>query len=261
MSDTLKIVSYNLNGIRAALKKDWLGWVAANDFDIIGIQETKAQEEQVDLSGLKDLGFEHLHWHSAEKKGYSGVTIFSKVKPDNVVIGMGVERFDKEGRVIRADFGDITLLNCYFPSGTSGDIRQEVKYDFLATFYDWITELRKERPNLIIQGDYNIAHTEMDIHNPKSNKKTSGFLPEERAWMTKWFSEGDFVDAFRLKNPDLQKYSWWSYRARARANNKGWRIDYQAVAKQLEDRIVRADLLNDAVHSDHCPCWLELKMS
>ena len=259
MSDTLKIVSYNVNGIRAALKKDWLGWVAANDFDIIGIQETKAQEEQVDLSGLKELGFEHLHWHSAEKKGYSGVTIFSKVKPDRVEIGMGEERFDKEGRVIRADFGDLTLLNCYFPSGTSGDIRQEVKYDFLATFYDWIKKLRQERPNLIIQGDYNIAHTEMDIHNPKSNKKTSGFLPEERAWMTKWFSEGGFVDAFRLKNPELEKYSWWSYRARARANNKGWRIDYQAVAKQLEDRIVGADLLNDAVHSDHCPCWLELK--
>jgi len=259
MSDTLKIVSYNVNGIRAALKKDWLGWVAANDFDIIGIQETKAQEEQVDLSGLKELGFEHLHWHSAEKKGYSGVTIFSKVKPDRVEIGMGEERFDKEGRVIRADFGDLTLLKCYFPSGPSGDIRQEVKYDFLATFYDWIKKLRQERPNLIMQGDYNIGHTEMDIHNPKSNKKTSGFLPEERAWMTKWFSEGGFVDAFRLKNPELEKYSWWSYRARARANNKGWRIDYQAVAKQLEDRIVGADLLNDAVHSDHCPCWLELK--
>lgn len=260
MKDTLKIVSYNVNGIRAAIKKDWIGWVAANDFDVIGIQETKAQEEQVNLDELKALGFEHLHWHSAQKKGYSGVTIFSKVKPDNVEIGMGVERFDNEGRVIRADFGDLTLLNCYFPSGTSGDVRQAVKYDFLDTFYDWIVELKKERPNLIIQGDYNIAHTEMDIHNPKSNKKTSGFLPEERAWMTKWFDEGGFVDSFRLKNEELEKYSWWSYRARARANNKGWRIDYQAVTKNLEERIVHADLLNDAVHSDHCPCLLELKV-
>ena len=260
MKDTLKIVSYNLNGIRAAIKKDWIGWVAANDFDVIGIQETKAQEEQVNLDELKALGFEHLHWHSAQKKGYSGVTIFSKVKPDNVEIGMGVERFDNEGRVIRADFGDLTLLNCYFPSGTSGDVRQAVKYDFLDTFYDWIVELKKERPNLIIQGDYNIAHTEMDIHNPKSNKNTSGFLPEERAWMTKWFDEGGFVDSFRLKNEELEKYSWWSYRARARANNKGWRIDYQSVTKNLEERIVHADLLNDAVHSDHCPCLLELKV-
>lgn len=260
MKDTLRIVSYNLNGIRAAIKKDWIDWVAANDFDIIGIQETKAQEEQVDLAALKALGFEHLHWHSAEKKGYSGVTIFSKQAPDNVVIGMGVERFDREGRVIRADFGDLTLLNCYFPSGTSGDIRQDVKYDFLDTFYDWIQELRKERPNLIVQGDYNIAHTEMDIHNPKSNKNTSGFLPEERAWMTKWLSEAGFVDSFRYKNPDLEKYSWWSYRAKARANNKGWRIDYQSVVEALKDRIVAADLLNDAVHSDHCPCLLEIKI-
>ena len=150
------------------------------------------------VEALKALGFEHLYWHSAEKKGYSGVTIFSKVKPDKVVLGMGEERFDKEGRVIRADFGDLTILNCYFPSGTSGDIRQEVKYDFLDTFYDWVQELKKERPNLIIQGDYNIAHTEMDIHNPKTNKKSSGFLPEERAWMDKWFAN-NMLDSFKSK--------------------------------------------------------------
>jgi exodeoxyribonuclease-3 len=260
MKDTLRIVSYNLNGIRAAIKKDWINWVGENNFDIIGIQETKAQKEQVDLEALKSLGFEHLYWHSAEKKGYSGVTIFSKIKPDNVVIGMGVERFDREGRIIRADFGDLTLLNCYFPSGTSGDIRQEVKYDFLETFYDWVQELKKERPNLIIQGDYNIAHTEIDIHNPKTNKKSSGFLPEERAWMDKWFSEGGFVDSYRTQHSDLQKYSWWSYRAGSRGKDKGWRIDYQAVTNNLEGRIVATDLLNDAVHSDHCPCLLEIKV-
>ncbi|MDC0231465.1 exodeoxyribonuclease III [Aureispira] len=260
MKKTLNILSYNVNGIRAAIKKDWIGWVGSNNFDIIGIQETKAQEEQVPLDALKDLGYKYLYWHSAEKKGYSGVTIFSKIKPDKVVYGMGVDRFDMEGRVIRADFGDLTLLNCYFPSGTSGDIRQSVKYDFLNTFYDWISELKKERPKLIIQGDYNVAHTEMDIHNPKSNKKTSGFLPEERAWMTKWFNEGDFIDTFRVQNPELEKYSWWSYRAGARKNNKGWRIDYQAVSKNLKDNVLHSDLLNDAVHSDHCPCLLTIKV-
>lgn len=255
----LKIVSYNVNGIRAALKKDFVGWLAANDFDIIGLQETKAQEEQVDTADLQALGYEHLYWHSAEKKGYSGVSIFSKRPADLVVEGMGIERFDREGRIIRADFGDLTLLNCYFPSGTSGEERQAVKYDFLDAFYDWVQELRQERPNLLIQGDYNIAHTEMDIHNPKSNKKTSGFLPEERAWMTKWLEEGDFVDSFRQQNPELEKYSWWSYRAGARAKNKGWRIDYQSVSSNLAEHVLEADLLNDAVHSDHCPCVITLK--
>lgn len=260
MKKTLNIISYNVNGIRAALKKDWAGWIAANDFDIIGVQETKAQEEQVDVSELKALGYEYNYWHSAQKKGYSGVAIFSRIKPDKVVLGMGVERFDFEGRVIRVDFGDLTLLNCYFPSGTSGEIRQAVKYDFLHTFYDYIIELKKERPNLIIQGDYNIAHTEMDIHNPKRQQKTSGFLPEERAWLTKWFDVAGFVDSFRACEPALQKYSWWSYRAKARANNKGWRIDYQAVSDTLKDKIVTADMLNDAVHSDHCPCLLKMEI-
>ncbi len=258
MKNTLKIISYNLNGIRAAIKKDWIGWVADNDFDVIGIQETKAQEEQVPLDALKELGFKYLYWHSAEKKGYSGVTIFSKIKPDKVVYGMGIDRFDLEGRVIRADFGDLTLLNCYFPSGTSGDVRQEVKYDFLDSFNNWIAELKKERPKLIIQGDYNIAHSEMDIHNPKGNKKSSGFLPEEREWMTQWFNNG-FVDTYRFQHPDNQKYSWWSYRSGARAKNKGWRIDYQSVSENLRDRIVDTEILNDAVHSDHCPCYLEIK--
>lgn len=260
MKDKLNIISYNVNGIRAALKKDWAGWVAANDFDVIGLQETKARPEQVDMEDLDALGFKHRYWHSAEKKGYSGVAIFSKIKPDLVVEGMGVERFDAEGRVIRADFGDLTILNCYFPSGTSGEIRQEVKYDFLATFYDWVKELKKERPKLLIQGDYNIAHTEIDIHNPKTNKKSSGFLPEEREWMTKWFSEGGFTDSYRFLNSDKEEYSWWSYRAQSRVRNKGWRIDYQALTAQHENSIVDAKLLTDAVHSDHCPCLVSIKL-
>ena len=260
MQKSLKIISYNVNGIRAAIKKNWVEWIAANDFDVIGVQETKAQENQVVLEELDALGYKFRYWHSAIKKGYSGVAIFSRIAPDYVEYGMGVERFDSEGRVIRADFGNLTLLNCYFPSGTSGDIRQSVKFDFLDTFFNWVNTLKKSRPNLIIQGDYNIAHTEMDIHNPKSNKKTSGFLPEERAWMTKWFEQADFVDSYRLQHPSEQKYSWWSYRAGARAKNKGWRIDYQAVSESIKEKIVDTEILNDAVLSDHCPCYLEIKL-
>jgi exodeoxyribonuclease-3 len=256
---SLRLVSYNVNGLRAALKKDFVGWVADNKFDVIGLQETKARPEQVDVSGLTDLGYTHQYWHSAVKKGYSGVALFSKVKPDLVVEGMGVERFDNEGRVLRADFGDLTLLNCYFPSGTMGDLRQTVKYDFLEAINTHVQALRQTRPNIIVQGDYNIAHNEIDLHSPKTNKKSSGFLPEERAWMSEWFKENNFVDAFRAQYPETQQFSWWSYRAQSRARNKGWRLDYHAVSAPLKDRILDAQLLNDAVHSDHCPCLLEIE--
>lgn len=254
---SLRIVSYNVNGIRAAINKGWFDWVAANNFDIIGLQETKADESQVNIEPLRQLGFEHNYWFSADKKGYSGVAIFSKRKPDLIETGIGNAFFDGEGRVIRADFGDFTFVNCYFPSGTSGEIRQAAKYEFLDLIYDWVLRLKATRPNILLQGDYNIAHTNIDIHNPKGNQKTSGFLPEERAWMTKWFEAG-FIDSFRFKNPDLQKYSWWNVRSNSRATNKGWRIDYQSVTEPLRDKILDAQLLNDAVHSDHCPCLIEL---
>ena len=260
MSKSVTIVSYNVNGIRAAMKKGWADWVLSNNFDIVGIQEAKAYQEQVELNQLIDAGY-HIYWHPAQKAGYSGVAVMSKLKADNVVEGIGNPKFDDEGRVLRLDFGDWTLLNCYFPSGTSGDVRQDVKYEFLEAFYDWIFELMKVRPNIIVQGDLNIAHNEIDIHDPKGNKKSSGFLPEERAWMTKFFENAGFVDSFRLMNPDLQKYSWWSMRsATARKENKGWRIDYQAVTGNAQDRILAANLLNDAVHSDHCPCVIEWKI-
>ncbi|GAB5555201.1 MAG: exodeoxyribonuclease III [Saprospiraceae bacterium] len=252
------IVSYNINGIRAGLRKGLAEWLFENPADILCIQETKAQQEQVDVQALEALGYQHF-WHSAEKKGYSGVAIFTKQKPDLVKVGCGIEKYDREGRILRADFGDWTLLNCYFPSGTSGDERQAFKMDYLADFQNWINELKKERPQLIIVGDYNIAHTEMDIHNPKGNKKTSGFLPEEREWMTQWFA-GGFTDAFRSLNPDKVEYSWWSYRANARANNKGWRIDYQSVTDNLKDRLIKAYQMTDAVHSDHCPVYLEVDL-
>jgi exodeoxyribonuclease-3 len=259
MSNSISIVSYNVNGIRAAMKKGWADWVLENKFDIVGIQEAKAFQEQVDIQVLLDAGY-HVYWHAAQKPGYSGVAVFTKLKPDLVVEGMGNKTFDDEGRILRLDFGVVTLLNCYFPSGTSGDVRQTVKYEFLDAFYKWVEELRKERPNLIIQGDFNIAHDNLDIHDPKGNKNSSGFLPEERGWMSKWLSEAGFVDSFRYKNPDLQKYSWWSMRsATARTQNKGWRIDYITVTESLKDRVLAANLLNDAIHSDHCPCVLTIE--
>ena len=251
------IVSYNVNGIRAAMKKGLLDWMKEGDFDVVCIQETKAQPGQVPSQPFEELGYKD-YWHSAQKKGYSSVATFSKVEPDKVVYGCGLEKYDSEGRILRTDFGDVTLLNCYFPSGTSGDIRQDFKYDFLDDFFNFITELKKEREKIIVVGDYNIAHTEMDIHNPKSNKKTSGFLPEERAWMTKWLESG-FVDAFRHLNPEQEQYSWWSYRANARANNKAWRIDYQSFTENMKDDLKACQQLTEVKHSDHCPVWVELK--
>jgi exodeoxyribonuclease III len=247
----MKIISYNVNGVRAAQNKGLAEWLKSENPDIIGFQEVKANEDQVDMTEIEALGYQHF-WYSAEKKGYSGVAVLCKKKPDLVIRGIGHELFDFEGRVIRLDFGDLTILNCYFPSGSSGETRQDVKYVFLDYFYDWVNELRKSRPNLIIMGDYNIAHTEMDIHDPKSNKDSSGFLPEERAWMTKWLENG-FTDAFRKANPSLKKYSWWSFRFNARANNKGWRIDYISLSEPIAHQLVSSDLLNDALHSDHCP--------
>lgn len=254
----MKIVSYNVNGIRAAQKKGLTDWLAENDFDIVCLQETKAHQEQVDLSAFEALGYQS-DWFSAEKKGYSGVATFYKKQPTHVAAGIGIDQYDREGRVLRTDFGDWTLLNCYFPSGTSGDIRQEIKMQFLNDIFDWVQALRQERPNLILVGDYNIAHQEIDLHAPKRNKKTSGFLPEERAWMTKWFDSG-FTDTFRLKHPERVEYSWWSYRAQARAKNKGWRIDYQSVTEPLQSKIVDAYQLPEVMHSDHCPVYLELDL-
>lgn len=254
----MKVVSYNVNGIRAALTKGFAEWLEAGDFDIVCVQETKAEKEQVDTSIFENLGY-HQQWFSAEKKGYSGVLILSKKAPLYVETGCGLEVAQKEGRLIRCDFEDFTLLNCYFPSGTSGDERQDIKMNFLDSMFDFIQNLKKEKEKIILVGDYNIAHTEIDIHDPKGNKNSTGFLPEERAWMTKWFESG-FTDAFRHANPDKIEYSWWSYRAGARKNNKGWRIDYQSVTNNLADKIISSKHLGDAMHSDHCPVLVEYNL-
>lgn len=247
----MKIISYNVNGIRAAMKKGLVGYLKETNPDVVCFQELKANADQIEVSEFEDLGY-HCYWHSAEKKGYSGVGILSKQRPNHVEVGCGNAQFDSEGRVLRVDFDDLSIISAYFPSGTTGDIRQDVKYEFLDFMHDYIVDLRKALPNLVLCGDYNIANTEMDIHNPKGNAKNSGFLPQEREWLTKFFNSG-MVDSFRRINPEEQKYSWWSFRANSRANNKGWRIDYNSVSEPLLPRLKDAFIDNEAVHSDHCP--------
>jgi exodeoxyribonuclease-3 len=252
----MKIISYNVNGIRAALKKGFAEWLETENPDVIGLQEVKALENQVDIAIFKDLGY-HVYWYPAVKKGYSGVAILSKLKPDNLTYGIGVSKYDDEGRTIRADYGDFSFLCAYFPSGTTGGLRQEFKYAFLDDIYGYTQDLIKEKPNLILSGDYNICHKPIDIHNPVANKNTSGFLPEEREWMDKFTSNG-FDDSFRLLNPNPDQYSWWSYRANARANNKGWRIDYHMTTPSMSAKVKKVDILQEVSHSDHCPIVVEV---
>lgn len=254
-----KIISYNVNGIRAAMKKDWLDWLTAVDPDIACVQETKAQKDQLDIDQFKEAGYSTF-WHSAEKKGYSSVAIFTKKDPDHVEYGCGIDKYDKEGRILRADYGDFSVLSCYFPSGTSGDERQAFKMEFLDDFYGYINELKQDRPNLLVSGDVNICHTEIDIHNPKTNKDTSGFKPEERAWVSK-FLEAGWVDTFRHLNKEPHNYTWWSYRAGSRGKNLGWRIDYHFITESLVDKLQRSVILPEAVHSDHCPILIELDVN
>ncbi|MEO8854092.1 MAG: exodeoxyribonuclease III [Ginsengibacter sp.] len=259
MKDKLRIITYNVNGIRAAIRKGFIDWLKTDPADIICLQEIKANEADIDRVTIETAGY-RSYFFSAQKKGYSGVGILTKLVPDNVEFGHGMEQSDFEGRVLRADFGDITLISVYFPSGTTGEIRQSYKYIWLDEFLDYLVELKKTRPKLIVCGDYNIAHKAIDIHNPVSNKKTSGFLPEERAWFDKFLANG-FVDGFRQLNKEPHQYSWWHVlRPSTRLENKGWRIDYVNVTEILKDHIHAVKILPEIKHSDHCPVYLEIKL-
>lgn len=254
----MKIISYNVNGIRSAMNKGLMEWLKAVDADIVCLQEIKAEPGQLNLLHFEDLGYK-TYWYPAQKKGYSGVAIFTKREPLHVEYGCGISAYDEEGRILRVDFKNYSVMSVYFPSGTSGDHRQDFKYKFLDDFSTYIDKLKKKHPNLIICGDVNICHKEIDIHNPISNKNTTGFLPPERAWVTS-FLESGFIDSFRYFNQEPHQYTWWSFRFNARKQNKGWRIDYILVSEPLKNKMKRAAILNEAYHSDHCPVLLEIDL-
>lgn len=252
----MKVFSYNINGIRASMTRGLLDWISESQCDILCFQELKATTDQFDVNKFIEMGYNPI-WNSAQKKGYSGVALLSKQKPDNVIIGIGNSIYDDEGRVIRADFGDITQISVYVPSGSMGDIRQAFKMDFLDAFYNYIKELLKIRPSLIISGDFNICHKPIDINHPEKHNGMSGFLPEEREWLTSFLELG-LIDSFREFNSEGNQYSWWSYRQNSRMKNLGWRIDYNFVSEKLKPKLKSAAILQEAVHSDHCPVVVEL---
>ena len=252
----MKIVTYNVNGLRSALSKGLTDWIAAERPDILCLQETKAQPEQIPTLELEALGY-RCYFFSAVKKGYSGVAILTRREPDRLAAGMGIEKYDAEGRFLRADYGELSVVSVYHPSGTSGDERQAFKMQWLEDFQRYVSELVKERPQLILCGDYNICHRPIDIHDPVRNASSSGFLPEEREWMSRFLDSG-FIDTFRLFNHEPNQYTWWSFRANARANNKGWRIDYAMASEAARPLLKNAWLLSDVRHSDHCPAVLEI---
>lgn len=254
----MRIISFNVNGIRAAASKGLYEWISQEAPDVLCLQETKAQQDQIDLISLQSMGY-YPYIHSAEKKGYSGVAIFSRKSADNIVVGMGVDTYDSEGRVLRADYGDLTVVSVYIPSGTTGDIRQDFKMDFLVHFEAYVNRLRTERPNIIVSGDYNICHKPIDINNPNKHTKSSGFLPEEREWFDGFVASG-MIDSFREFDSRPEQYSWWSYRAGAKPKNLGWRIDYHMVSEPLRNRLVGASIQPTIDFSDHCPIVVDLNV-
>jgi exodeoxyribonuclease-3 len=253
----MKIISYNVNGIRAAITKGFIEWLQHANPDVICLQEIKASEDQVPVSDFEKAGYPYQYYYPATKKGYSGVAVLSKIKPLNVVFGTGIAHMDFEGRNLRLDFEGISVMSLYLPSGTNSD-RLDHKFMFMDDFQSYIDSLKKEIPNLVICGDYNICHQAIDIHDPIRNAKVSGFLPEERTWLDNFIKSG-FIDSFRFFNNQPDQYSWWSYRAGSRGNNKGWRIDYCLVSETLKDRLKRALILPEAKHSDHCPVLVEIE--
>lgn len=253
----MKLISYNVNGIRAAINKGLLTWLETHQPDAICLQEIKLAETELVAPRFEEMGF-HCYWFPAQKRGYSGVAILTKVKPLHIEYGMGIKEYDFEGRMIRVDFEKFSWVCTYFPSGTSGDERQGIKMKFLEDFFVYIEKLSKTHPNLILSGDVNICHQEIDIHNPKANAKSSGFLPEERAWVGRFIDEG-YIDTFRFFDQSPHNYTWWSLRFGARAKNLGWRIDYHFASKSLQPHLKSAAIYSEVYFSDHCPIELCLE--
>lgn len=255
----MTIISYNVNGVRAAMRKGLIEWLKHAQPDVVCLQEIKANPEQFDETVFHKVGYKYCYWYPAQKKGYSGVALLSKTKPKNVTFGTGIDYMDYEGRNLRADFDDLSVMSLYLPSGTS-DHRLEFKLKYMADFQKYIDNLKKDFPNLVICGDYNICHEAIDIHNPIRLKNVSGFLPVEREWLGNFMKSG-FIDSFRYLHPEEVQYSWWSYRANSRVRNKGWRLDYHLVSKPLQENLNRAVILPEAKHSDHCPVLVDLNVA
>ncbi len=252
----MRIITFNTNGIRSAERKGFFPWLAAQQADVVCIQETKAQEAQLD-SALHYPNDFYCYYHDAEKKGYSGVALYCRKQPDEVNIGIGWPDFDNEGRFIEARFGNLSVISLYLPSGSSGEVRQAIKFAFLERFLPYLRELAANGRDTIICGDWNIAHQTIDLKNWKGNLKNSGFLPEERAWMDQLFADHNWVDAFRQVNQEAEQYTWWSNRGQAWAKNVGWRIDYQIVSASLKAKILAAAIYKDERFSDHAPLIMD----
>ncbi len=259
----MRIITANVNGIRAAERKGFFSWLKKQNADVVCIQETKAQEHQLEADDFYPAGY-HCYYFDAEKKGYSGVAIYSRQEPDRIIrgLGEGFEDMDAEGRFIQADFtredgSKLSVVSLYLPSGSSKEERQQIKLSFMDRFTDRLKAMRRQRREFVLCGDWNIVHKEMDIKNWKSNQKNSGCLPEERAWLDKLFGPMKFVDAFRVANQEAGQYTWWSNRGQAWANNVGWRIDYQVVTPALRDTIKDASIYKDERFSDHAPLTID----
>jgi exodeoxyribonuclease-3 len=253
-----KLVSWNVNGIRAAQRKGFLDWLNATQPDIVGIQETKAQPDQLDDELRSPAGY-HSYWASAEKKGYSGVALYSRVEPKSVTVGLGIPDYDSEGRTLVAEYDDFVFITAYFPNGQADLARLPYKMQYKADFLSYCNNLRQQGKGVIFCGDVNTSHMPIDLARPKANEKNTGFLPEERVWIDQLVGEG-YVDTFRHLNPELEgAYSWWSMRSGARERNIGWRLDYFFISPDLLDRVVSAEIYADVLGSDHCPVGLTLK--
>jgi exodeoxyribonuclease-3 len=254
----MRIITLNLNGIRSACSKGMLPWFAQQNADILCVQELKAQVADMTPDMLAPHGY-HGYFHYAEKKGYSGVGIYSKTKPDKVIVGLNMPEFDAEGRYLEAQFGKLSVVSLYLPSGTSGEERQAVKFKFMEAFLPHLIALKNSGREVIVCGDWNIAHTEKDLKNWRGNKKNSGFLPEERAWLTQLFGEVGFIDVFRQLHPELEAYTWWSNRGQAYAKDVGWRLDYQVATPGMAGKAVTTGIYKEQRFSDHAPFMVDYK--